>query len=101
MVVEKILVRSNGEKRDFIDRGNIAAEIKNMTLRNWALSDSVFQAELDNMIGIYRFNKVSNRSSQPVTYDVWEREVWMREDDKNQGEVHREIWRIYEEVPRY
>ena len=101
VVVEKILVRSNGEKRDFIDRGNLAAEIKNMTLRNWALSDSVFQAELDSMIGTYRFNKVSNRSSQPVTYDVWEREVWMRENDKNQWEVHREIWRIYEEVPRY
>ena len=101
VIVEKILVRSNGEKRDFIDRGNLTAEIKNMTLRNWALSDSVFQAELDNMIGIYRFNKVSNRSSQPVTYDVWEREVWMREDDKDQWEVHREIWRIYEEVPRY
>ena len=101
VVVEKILVRSNGEKRDFIDRGNLAAEIKNMTLRNWVLSDSVFQAELDSMIGTYRFNKVSNRSSQPVTYDVWEREVWMREDDKNQWEVHREIWRIYEEVPRY
>ena len=101
VIVEKILVRSNGEKRDFIDRGNLTAEIKNMTLRNWALSDSVFQAELDNMIGIYRFNKVSNRSSQPVTYDAWEREVWMREDDKDQWEVHREIWRIYEEVPRY
>ena len=100
-VAEKILIRSNGEKRDFINRGNLATEIKNMTLKNWKLSDSAFQAERDSMIGTYRFNKVSNRSSQPVTYDVWEREVWMRENDKNQWEVHREIWRIYEEVPRY
>ena len=100
-VAEKILIRSNGEKRDFINRGNLATEIKNMTLKNWTLSDSAFQAERDSMIGTYRFNKVSNRSSQPVTYDVWEREVWMRENDKSQWEVHREIWRIYEEVPRY
>ena len=100
-VAEKILIRSNGEKRDFINRGNLATEIKNMTLKNWKLSDSAFQAERDSMIGTYRFNKVSNRSSQPVTYDVWEREVWMRGNDRNQWEVHREIWRIYEEVPRY
>ena len=100
-VAEKILIRSNGEKRAFINRRDLVTEIKNIAQQNWTLSDSVFQAESDSMVGTYRFNKVSDRSSEPVTYDVWEREVWMRESDRNQWEVHREVWRIYEEVPRY
>ena len=58
-VTEQILIRSNGEKRNFINRKNLATEIKNITQQNWTPSDSAFQAESDSMIGTYRFNKVS------------------------------------------
>ena len=103
VVMEQITIRPQGEKRTSLNRTQLVNAIRRKASEQWVKTDAKFEAEGENVIGTYQFSRISQdpgNGNRPPLYDVWVREVWMHQIN-NQWKISREVWRIYENVPKY
>ncbi len=103
VVVEQITILPSGEKRTSLNRTQLVEATRRKLGEQWVKTDSKFEAEGENVIGTYQFSRMSQGAgsgNRPALYDVWMREVWARQVN-NQWKLFREVWRIYENVPKY
>jgi ketosteroid isomerase-like protein len=103
VVVEQITILPSGEKRTSLNRAQLVEATRRKLGEQWVKTDSKFEAEGENVIGTYQFSRMSQGAgsgNRPALYDVWMREVWARQVN-NQWKLFREVWRIYENVPKY
>ncbi len=101
--VEQIVIRSSSEECTYLNRIQLIDALKRIVGAQWKETDSEFNADRESVIGTYRFNRLSQDATGgelPVLYDVWTREVWVGQVG-NQWKILREVWRIYEDVPKY
>ena len=103
--VEQTTIRTNGEIHNVLNYQQMKVIIRQMAEKNWTQQASVEKpkivAEGNSLVANYRLNKISvHRQTQPILYDIWEREVWL-EEQNSQWHIHRETWRIYKDVPKY
>ena len=103
--LEQSVIRATGEERKYLDYVQTAPAIRGQAGKGWSRNASAdtpeIQAEGDSLVATYRLNKTSGgRQKQPVLYDIWEREVWIRKQGQA-WRIYREFWRIYENVPKY
>jgi ketosteroid isomerase-like protein len=103
VVAEQIIIRANSEQRTSMNRTQLVDTIRRKTGEQWGKADVGFEAEGDNVIGTYRFSRMVQNAgdgNRPALYNVWTREVWAHPIN-NQWKIFREVWRIYENVPKY
>ncbi len=103
--IEQTIIRTNGEVHNSLNYQQMKVIIRQMAEKNWTQQTSVekpkIAAEGNSLVANYRLNKISvHRQTQPILYDIWEREVWL-EEKNSQWHIHRETWRIYKDVPKY
>ena len=103
--LEQSVIRATKEVRKYLDYSQAAPAIRSQVGKEWNRNASAdtpeIQAEGDSLVATYRLNKTSGgRQKQPVLYDIWEREVWIRKQGQA-WRVYQEFWRIYEDVPKY
>ena len=103
--VEQLVIRTNGENRNYFSYEQMASVIREMAQNTWTQNSSAdkpkIEAEGSSLVATYRLNKTSNRyQTQPALYDVWEREIWLHKQEQK-WRIYREFWRIYEDVPKY
>ena len=104
IITEQIAIYKGREKSAYLNRAQMIDAIRKMTNERWELKTTPkLEPDGENIIGTYRLSRLSQNAengNQPALYDVWTRELWVREVD-NQWRIFREVWRIYEDVPRY
>ena len=103
--VEQTIIQTNGEKYSSLNHQQMQDIIRQMANNTWTQQASIEKptivAEGDNLIANYRLHKPSGYGqTQPILYDIWEREVWIEEENE-QWYIQKEIWRIYKDVPKY
>ena len=103
--VEQLVIRTNGENRNYFSYEQMASVIREMAQNTWTQNASAdkpkIEAEGGSLVATYRLNKTSNRrQTQPALYEVWEREIWLHKQEQK-WRIYREFWRIYEDVPKY
>ena len=103
--VEQTIIQTNGEKYSSLNHQQMKSVIRQMAHNTWTQQASIEKpkivAEGDNLIANYRLHKPSGYGqTQPILYDIWEREVWIEEQNE-QWYIQKEIWRIYKDVPKY
>ena len=102
VTVERIDIRSSSEKRTYLNRTQMVDALKERVNVQWGGGDAKFETDGESVVGTYRFSRRQNVASGnlPELYDVWTREVWVRQVG-NKWKIFREVWRIYEDVPKY
>ena len=101
--LDQTVIRSSNEEQTHLNRMQMVNALKKMANAQWKETDSKFDADGESVIGTYRFSRRSQDATSgevPALHDLWTREVWARQVGA-QWKIFREIWRIYEAVPRY
>ena len=85
--------------RKTLTRAELSSALRKGTQKTWKKTDSKVIPEKDNLIALYRFSRLSDRST-PNFYDVWTREAWFRQVG-TEWKIHTEYWSFYKDVPKY
>lgn len=105
VVVDQVVVHAGDEKQTYLNREQMTTALSKMIDEPWAKTarDPEIDADGNSVIGTYRFIRLSQNDgskSKPALYDIWTREVWVHEEN-NTWKIYREVWRIYEDVPKF
>ncbi len=103
IIADKVVIRESKEDRNKIDRGQLAAEIRQMGAETWHTAKAETEVEGDNVIGIQRYTRLAVPAADENAtelYTIWIREVWFHPVG-NDWRIHHEIWQVYENVPNF
>ncbi len=99
----KIVTRESKENQSNINRSEIESSLREMNTQSWNKFQSGFEVEQESVIGLLKYRRlVSPAQTEDDTelYDMWFREIWAHQV-QGKWKIYREIWQIYENVPKF
>ena len=102
ITANKIITRESKENQNNIDRSQIESALREMNTQSWQKFDSTVEVEQESVIGSYKYRRLvapAETEDDTALYDIWFREIWVHQV-QGKWKIYREIWQIYENVPK-